>query len=90
MALTLTTRNNIIRDLQCKYSTYADTVRKALQYGRRDESCRSKNLIIANKLIGAIYRYIPDSEDNCLTEAEICDVIEYSYLILDSDNPCNC
>lgn len=196
--MTETVRQNIIRDLQCKYGSYGVSTRKSLQYGRRDKDCRNQNLIITNRLIGTIYRYTAfdstvyiatkikfvktstssddvsitigattfgpysftgdgediaayfyniiqdnstspefyaeytsdtlyiysyatslsyatsvsvtssnslttstittddDNEDeildiwNCVTKAELCDMIEYSYYILNSSDPCNC
>lgn len=50
-------RQAFIRYAQCKYALHADKVRKALQYGKRNEQCLSKDMIVANEFIQMLYNY---------------------------------
>lgn len=90
MALTEAIRYNIIRDLQCKQADFLEKVTKAIAYGRKDAYCLQRDYMVADAYIGVIYRYDVDNTSNCLTNAEVCAVIDSAYDILDETCNCNC
>lgn len=90
MALTEEIRYNIIRELQCKQASFLEKVIKAISYGKKNAYCLQRDYLVADSYIGVIYRYDVDNTTNCLTETEICAVIDSAYEILDESCNCNC
>jgi hypothetical protein len=50
-------RNNLIRDLQCKFADYVKLTTDAMAYGKKNQPCLKQNTILVNLFIGDLYCY---------------------------------
>lgn len=55
--ITVTCRNTLVNDLQCKLATYSSKVSKAVAFGKKNASCLKTNLITANGLLRLVRCY---------------------------------
>ena len=89
--MTTAEKTIILQDLQVSYAEWLVAFSNALSLGKCVEKLLQDNVVISN-LIDVVYRFIPSdaSEDpivNCLTEDELCAVINKIRLLTDN---CTC
>lgn len=89
--MTTAEKTIILQDLQVNYAEWLVAFSNALSLGKCVEKLLQDNVVISN-LIDVVYRFIPSdaSEDtivNCLTEDELCAMINKIRLLTDN---CTC
>lgn len=73
------------RLLTCRRGTLAVTISDKLTQGA-DVSCETNKAQLVDMAMGAICRYDADATLNCLTDAQVCKLIQMCYNLL----PNNC
>jgi hypothetical protein len=89
--MTTAEKTIILQDLQVSYAEWLVAFSNALSLGKCVEKLLQDNVVISN-LIDVVYRYIPSDAaettiTNCLTEEEVCEVINKIRILTDN---CNC
>lgn len=71
--------------LTCRRGTLGASLADKLAVGG-DSSCLEYKMKVADGLLSAICSYDPDASSNCLTNDEVCKMIQKLYILL----PENC
>jgi hypothetical protein len=69
------------RMLQCRRATFAISLETKLSQGRK-VNCEEIKMRNIDGMLGVLCRYNADATLNCLTNAQVCGIIQYLYKLL--------
>ena len=67
--------------LMCRRGTLGATLETNLSQGNKVD-CTIYKIKLVDALLGTLCRFNPDATLNCLTNAQICKIIQQCYIIL--------